>query len=249
MALQESFIKFKGNIGDITFRKSGNGYIAYQRKKPSRKTLLNSKGSKHARNLKSEFARSTQYCKQLRDIIRPVINRCKDRYHLARLNASFLSVIKQDPYMPEGERMFNNLGMHNLIGYEFNLNSKLNHVIYAQWNFQHHKSENKITLSISDNSIADFFNAPDKATGFKIVLCTACCNFVTSESKMIVTKSDMNNLTDEFLSTTELSVNLPSVNDSYTITMLGVEFYREINGIVEHLYDGARDSLQIINVA
>lgn len=248
MAIQESFIKLKGTVGDISFRKTKKGYTAFQKAKVNPNTLLNGKGSKHSRNLKQEFSRSVAYCKQLREVIRPVIQWCKDKTHMVRLNASILRAIREDIQMPEGERLFTEVGMFHLMGFDFNENSKLNTIVYEPLVTQLDFVTNKATLTIPEIVISEYFKLPEQANGFKFVICVAICDFANNTNRMVSAKSEMIDPNQAMLVETELSADLPADAKGYAITMLGVEFYRTINGFEEHLYDGGMDALQIVNV-
>jgi len=73
MAQQESIIKLKGKIGDLTFYKTKDGYQARQAKGVDPSRIANDPNYQRTRENNAEFTVGANASKRLRDTLRPII--------------------------------------------------------------------------------------------------------------------------------------------------------------------------------
>ncbi len=93
MARQSGIIKLKGTIGDITFYKSKDGYLARKKGGVDKERFHNDPKFQRTRENAAEFARAS---KALCTAIRPVLNKTQDSRMISRLVKSMMQVIKAD---------------------------------------------------------------------------------------------------------------------------------------------------------
>lgn len=249
MAKQESFIKLTGKVGDITFRKTSKGYTAHQISKIDPNVLLNSPKAQILRENKAEFARSVIYSKMLRDALRPVTQFCKDKYHNGRLNAIMLRVIKLDTVNQAGLRSMNDALENELLGFEFNERNKLDGVFYPAMSITIDKPKLIAQVNIPEFKTHDYFQFNAEASFAKIKMSMVACNFETGQYSLVSEESTELYADTENTAALSLETTFIEPVSGYIVVLLGVEFYRNINGFLERLYQGTSDSLKVVSVA
>lgn len=248
MANQESFIKLTGKVGDLSFRKTSKGYTAHQKAKIDPKVLQNSPKAQVLREHKAEFTRSAIYSKMLRDAIRPITQYCKDRYHLARVNAAMLRVIKADAENPSGARKMNTTVVQELTHFEFNSNVKLDAVYFPIMEPGYDNATYTTSLKVPAFKNSDYFKFPKEATFAKLKLSMAMVDFESGESRLSFVESEEQFKDEENTVEQNLSVSIEQPINGYAFAFLGVEYYRNVNGFIDRLYNGVTDALKIVSV-
>jgi hypothetical protein len=85
MAKQKGIIKLKGTIGDITFYKSKDGYIAREKGGVDAKRIANDPAFQRTRENGSEFGRAGKAGKTLRMALRTLLLNSSDSRMVSRL--------------------------------------------------------------------------------------------------------------------------------------------------------------------
>ena len=129
MAKQRSIIKLEGTIGDITFFKSRDGYLAKEISRVPKHRILNDPRFARTRENMQEFTRASQAAKLLRSALREGIQYAKDNRMVSRLFKSMMEVIKLDASSPRGQRNVIDGEVKLLEGFEFNINSTSDNTI------------------------------------------------------------------------------------------------------------------------
>ncbi|RYD87861.1 MAG: hypothetical protein EOP54_28125, partial [Sphingobacteriales bacterium] len=96
MAQQESFIKLKGKIGDLTFFKTKDGYQAREKGGVSADRIANDPAYLRTRENNAEFGRACIGSKKLRDVLRSIILLTSDAKMANRLTSRIARIIKAD---------------------------------------------------------------------------------------------------------------------------------------------------------
>ncbi|CDS92281.1 hypothetical protein MUK51_05650 [Sphingobacterium faecium] len=106
MARVESLIKLNGTIGDLSFYKSKSvGYQARMKTGVSGARIANDAAFARTRENGSEFGRSQQEGKKLRELLRDVLFENSDNKFSQRLASRLLKVIQMDSVNVRGERV------------------------------------------------------------------------------------------------------------------------------------------------
>ena len=121
----------KGTIGDITFYKSKDGYLARQKGGVEKERFLNDPKFQRTRENAAEFGRAGKASKTLCTAIRPVLNRTQDSRMISRLVQAMMRVIKADRVSNRGLRNVLDGELMLLQGFDFNGNAPLSATLYA----------------------------------------------------------------------------------------------------------------------
>lgn len=253
MANQESFLKLEGKLGDVSFRKTKKGYKAYQKTNVKQSSLLTSPKAEHILQLQREFTRASTYSKMLKDALRPVASHCQDQYLFAKLNAITRRVIIADTQHNEGDRVMNPAIAFELQNFDINTNVPLDTVLYAPMSFVFDAPSLSATLSMPPFKTNDYFKFQQEATHAKLKLSLVFVNFETGKA-VVASEYAATNLQKksetENIDLVVSASNLPTEEfaGAYAVLLLGVEFYRSVNGFENRLYGGALDSLKVLEV-
>lgn len=95
MAQQESIIKLKGKIGDLSFYKTRDGYQARTKGGVSADRIANDPKFQRTRENGAEFGRAATASKRMRSILRSVILQNADRKMPHRLLSRLMRIINQ----------------------------------------------------------------------------------------------------------------------------------------------------------
>ncbi|GEM64208.1 hypothetical protein SF1_21900 [Sphingobacterium faecium NBRC 15299] len=126
MARVESLIKLNGTIGDLSFYKSKSvGYQARMKTGVSGARIANDPAFARTRENGSEFGRSQQEGKKLRELLRDVLFENSDNKFSQRLASRLLKVIQMDSVNIRGERVIVPENLVLLDGMECNQRSSL----------------------------------------------------------------------------------------------------------------------------
>src|SRR5688572_29411350 len=131
MAKQKGIIKLDGTIGDITFYKSRDGYLAREKGGIPADRIANDPAFQRTRENGAEFGRAVKAGKLLRNSIRGLLQNASDRLMVGRLTQLMVKVIQEDATNPRGLRNVIDGEAEMLQGFDFNINGKLGTTIYA----------------------------------------------------------------------------------------------------------------------
>src|SRR3954451_16181300 len=104
MARQKSIIALEGTLGNITFFKSRDGYMAREKGGISPDKIANDPAFERTRENNAEFSRAGKAAKLLRTAFRPIIQNASDSRMVSRLTARMFAVLKQDGVNARGQR-------------------------------------------------------------------------------------------------------------------------------------------------
>src|ERR1051325_10753698 len=95
MAKQKGILPIEGTLGNITFFKSKDGYMAKQKSEVSADKIANDPAFQRTRENNAEFGRAGKGGKLLRTAFRPVIQKASDSRMVSRLTAQMIAVIQE----------------------------------------------------------------------------------------------------------------------------------------------------------
>lgn len=147
MAKQTGIIPLKGTIGNITFYKSGDGYLAREKGGVDAKRIATDPAFQRTRENGAEFGRAGRGSKLLRNAIRQLVQNASDRLMTSRLTRAMMEVIKADATNERGQRNVIDGEAVLLEGFDFNNNGKLSTTLYAPYT----SSIDRVTGELSIN--------------------------------------------------------------------------------------------------
>jgi hypothetical protein len=249
MARQKGIIKLDGTIGDITFYKSKDGYLAREKGGVPADRIANDPAFQRTRENGAEFGRAGKGGKVLRTAIRAMLQNASDSKMVSRLTTEMVKVIQADATNTRGQRNVIDGEAELLEGFEFNINGKLGTTLYAPYT----ATIDRVTGALSVNSPAfvplNMIAAPSGATHFKIVSAGAEIDF--ENETFVVDDSASTVLPWDTTATSVLNLsNSVTANSTHPLFLvLGIEFYQEVNGQKYPLKNGAFNALAIVKVS
>ena len=248
MARQKGIIKLEGKIGDISFYKTQDGFLAREKGGVDGDRIKNDPAFVRTRENGSEFGSSAGSGKLLRDSVRTLMQNASDGRVTSRLTKLMTQIKNLDATSVRGER---NVGVAMatpnaktlLKGFNFNDKAILGSILYN--NFTVNAGTGVVDL-IGLVPINDL-NVPSGATHIALKSTWAKVDFATGSSD-----AQVSNTVNLPINATSTDVVLtPAVAPAGTGTdvyLLAIEFYQEVNGQQYSLKNGAYNALSIIEV-
>lgn len=230
MAKQKGIIKLKGTIGDITFYKSKDGYIAREKGGIDAGRIATDPAFQRTRENGSEFGRAGKAGKVLRMALRSVLINSSDSKMVSRLTTQMIKVIQADVTSARGLRNVIDGEAELLTGFEFNMNGKLSTILFAPFTASIDRVTGDLTITIPPFIPINMIAAPSGTTHFKIISAGSEIDF---EKEIYTgTNSETAMLPWNAISTTLIThTNTVTAGSTKPLFVaLGIEFYQETNG-------------------
>ncbi|WP_010416669.1 hypothetical protein [Anaerophaga thermohalophila] len=246
MARQESFLKLKGRVGDLTFYKSGGEYLARTKGGVDGDRIKTDPHFARTRENGQEFIRAIKAGKLLRDAFREQLYLTADRRMSGRLTSIFSKIVKSDEESARGERNVMAGDVSLLSGFEFNEASNLKNLFFEDFDVS-------LTEGVADVTILPFnpqnIRKPDGATHAQFVSVAGFFDFNGLESSVSMAEGepfevDQPDHAEETLTTGTVD----TIEGGISVVMLGLLFWQDVNGELYKLNNGARNALLVITV-
>jgi hypothetical protein len=249
MAQQKGIIPLQGTIGNITFYKSKDGFLAREKGGLDASRIATDPAFQRTRENGAEFGRAGKAGKYLRTALRSLLQNISDSRMIARLVKEMMRVIKADETNPRGFRNVIDGEAEFLKGFEFNANSKLGTTLFASFTGAINRVTGELSVGIPSFIPVNMIAAPNGTTHFKIVSAGAEIDFesgnYTADSKTSATLPWNSNGT----AVISLVNNVTANSTKPLFLALGIEFYQEVNGTMYPLKNGAFNALSLVEVS
>ncbi len=248
MAKQKGIIKLEGTIGDITFYKSKDGFLAKGKGGIPADRIANDPNFQRTHENGSEFGRAGKAGKVLRNAIRALLQNASDRLVVSRLTTQMVKVIQEDSINPRGLRNVIDGEAELLQGFEFNINGKLGTTLYAPFTGTIDRVAGTLEADIPSFVPANMIAAPRGTTHFKIISAGAEVDFENESFVAQTTESAVLPWDNTATAVLNLS-NAVTANSTHPLFLvLGISFYQEVNGLMYPLKNGAYNALSLVKV-
>ena len=248
MAKQKGIIKLEGTIGDITFFKSQDGYLAREKGGVPADRIANDPAFQRTRENGAEFGRAGKAGKTLRNAIRGLLQNASDSKMVGRLTQEMVKVIQEDTTNPRGLRNVIDGEAELLEGFDFNINGKLGTTLYAPFTGTIDRVAGTLTANLPAFVPLNMIAAPGGTTHYKIISAGAEVDF--ENGVFVVDTKDSGILPWDGVATAVINlVNAVTANSVHPLFLaLGIEFYQEVNGVKYPLKNGAYNALSLVKV-
>lgn len=249
MAQQKGIIPLKGTIGNITFYKSKDGYLAREKGGIDGQRIANDPAFQRTRENGAEFGRAGKAAKVLRNAIRGLLQNSADSRMTSRLTSQMIKVIQADSTNARGLRNVIDGEAILLLDFDFNVNGKLNSTLYAPFTSIIDRVTGVLSVNIPTFVPSNMLAAPTGATHFRIHSAGTEIDF---ENNNYVVETDVTaDLPWDNVLTTPLTFthNLTANSLHPLFILLGLDFLQEVNGSMYPLKNGAFNALAIVNVS
>ena len=249
MAQQRGIIPLKGTIGNITFYKSGDGYLARERGGIDANRIANDPAFQRTRENGAEFGRAGKAGKVLRNALRSLLQNTADSKMVGRLTREMMKVIQADAINERGLRNVIDGEAELLEGFEFNIQGKLGTTLYAPFAATIDRVTGGLNIAIPAFVPANMIGAPSGSTHFKIISAGAAIDF--ENETFDVTTSATAELPLNGVATAVINLqNTVPVNSTHPLFLaLGIEFYQQVNNSMYPLKNGAFNALELVKVS
>lgn len=249
MARQKGIIKLKGTVGDITFYKSADGYMAREKGGVDSNRIATDPAFQRTRENGAEFGRAGKAGRVLRTAIRPLLVNVHDRYAIGRLAKMMVKVIQADATNPRGMRNVIDGEAELLAGFEFNRNGGLGATLYAPFTANIDRAAGEITLEIPAYVPSQMVVAPSGATHYKIVSAGSEIDF-EAETHVTEVKETAVLPWDEMATAALNHVHAVTAASTKPLFLtLGIVFYQQVNAAYYPLKNGSFNPLAIVMVS
>ena len=249
MAKQKGIIKLEGTIGDITFYKSQDGFLAKGKGGISADRIANDPNFQRTRENGSEFGRAGKAGKTLRTALRAMLQNAADPRMVSRLTKEMVKVIQEDATNPRGLRNVIDGEAVLLQGFEFNKNGKLGTTLYAPFTATVDRVVGTLVVDLVSFIPQNMIAAPGGSTHFKIISAGAEVDF-ENESFVVDTQATAILPWDSVATAAINLANAVPANSVHPLFLaLGIEFYQQVNGQMYPLKNGAFNALSLVKVS
>jgi hypothetical protein len=249
MAQQKGIIPLQGTIGNITFYKSQDGFMAREKGSLDATRIATDPAFQRTRENGAEFGRAGKAGKYLRNALRQLLQNVADSRMIARLTKEMMKVIKADETNPRGARNVLDGEAEFLKGFDFNANSKLSTTLYAPFIGAINRASGQLTIDLPSFVPLNMVAAPSGTTHFKIVSAGTEIDF--EQGIYVADVKTTAPLPWNAAATAAINlVNIvPAGSTTPLFLVLGIEFYQEVNGTMYSLKNGAFNALSLVEVS
>lgn len=248
MAKQKGIIKLKGTIGDLTFYKSGDGYLARQKGGVEKSRILNDPAFRRTRENGMEFGTAGKSGQLIRKAERILLRLASDNRLTSRLVQVLMQIIKTDTLNKRGGRTVQDGDMSLLNEFNFNLKGKLNTVFFNGYSASFDRAAGTLDISIDAFLPNETIDAPRGTTHIQLVggICALDFpgrNFEEDHSFSPIIPWDQ---TPQAALTLSSAISAGSILP--VLQVVGVNFFQEVNGEMYALRNGAFNALAVVEV-
>lgn len=249
MAKQSGIMKLEGTIGDITFYKTKDGFMAREHAPITADRIATDPAFDRTRENMAEFGRAGKAAKTLRNAVRLLLLKAKERTTANRVTAAMVKVVKADATSTRGQRNVLDGELELIQGFECNNNARLASTLYANYTAIINRTTGSCSITVAPFIPADQLVAPEGTTHFRIVSMGAEVDF--ENDSFIVANSETALLPWDINSTAPVTLDnaLPAASTKPLFLLLGIQFFQQVNGINYPLKNGAYNALSFVRVS
>lgn len=249
MPKQKGILPVQGTSGNITFYKSGDGYMMRGKGGVDGKRIATDPAFQRTRENGAEFGRSGAAGKVLRNALRNVIQNSSDSRVTGRLTKEMMKVVKSDTLNPRGARKISDGDVELLTGFDFNIQGKLGATLYAPHTATIDRVAGELNVTLAPFIPANMIAAPTGTTHFKIISAGAAIDFDSETFEVDSQQSDLLPWNSTLTAAINLSNEVTANNTRPLFLALGIEFYQDVNGTSYSLKNGAFNALALVEVS
>ncbi|GGI28403.1 hypothetical protein [Pedobacter mendelii] len=248
MARQEGIIKLNGRIGDLTFYKTRNGYLAREKGGVDASRIASDPRYQRTRENMAEFGRATKASKFLRIAFKALTSQIADKNVSNRLMPRMLKVIQADSINERGLRMVLDAETELLTGFEFNANANVGTTVNVQYITAIDRAAGVATVNLPAFSARDMINSPQGSTHFKLSAAFASVNFENEVFELSTSESAVLDVKEIAIPAIAFSCQLQQPATSPLFLLLGINFYQRVNNFDYPLSNGAFNGLSLVQI-
>jgi hypothetical protein len=248
MAKQKSIIKLEGTIGDITFVKTKDGYLAKEKTSMNGQRIASDPAFQRTRENNAEFGRAGKAGKLLRNALRSQLKDVSDNRMVSRLTSEMIRVLQADAVNERGQRNVLEGDLSLLTGFDFNIQGKLSTTFYARYAATIDRTAGDLTVFIPPFIPAHMVAAPSGTTHFRILAAGAAVDFGGGGYESDAQESVVLPWNATATLGITLTCSVPGGSTDPLFLLLGIEFLQEVNSGYYPLKNGAHNAMAVVAV-
>lgn len=243
MAKQKSIIKLEGTIGDISFYKSKDGYIAREKGGVSASRIASDPRFARTRENGAEFGRAGKAGKLLRTALKNVMFNSSDNTVTSRLAKEMVRVLKADLTSVRGQRNVLDGELELLTGFEFNSTGNVSSTVFTPFSTEIDRVSGKLSVTFPAFDPKTGLYAVPGATHFKLKAGAAEIDFENEVQKSASQWSVSLALDAPVTTPISLECELSENSTHPLFLAVGIEFFQFVNGHEYPLSNGSYNGL------
>jgi hypothetical protein len=249
MASQKGIIKLAGTIGNITFYKTQDGYLAKEKTSLDATRIATDPNFVRTRENGVEFGHAAKVASTLRLAFRSVIQNNRDNRMVSRLTQRMIAVVYADETSIRGQRNVMDGETELMEGFQFNIKAPLSSTLNAPYTASIDRVTGICRVDIPIFIPTNMITASQGATHFKL---TAGASAIDFESKIFMTdarESAMLPFTNAPTPLIDLSCIVYPASVHPIFLIFGIEFYQSVNKEFYPLRNGTNNALCVVKVS
>lgn len=248
MPKQKGTHRLLGTTGDMTYKKTKDGYSAQEKTHISGDTIRNSPAYARTRENMAEFGRAGKASKVLRAAFAKLIKGTADTRMTSRLTTHFLRIVKSDPVNDRGERLVTEGDIMLLEGFDFNIDSLLFSTFTAPYTATIDRATGRCTIDVPPFVLDEALTPPEGATHIRMAAAAASVDF---ERSLFISHQEASpdlsiaaGTTPRLLLQTQVEVN----STFPLFLVLGIQFTQVVNGKPYLLNKGTSNAMSLVKI-
>lgn len=246
MAKQTGIFPLQGSIGNISFFKTKDGYMARQKTGVTGQRIATDPAFARTRENMEEFKRAGKASKLLRNSLRSILMKVSDSRMSNRLTAKMMEVIKLDAVNTRGQRNVIDGEVGLVDQFEFNEAGKLASSFFAPFTADIDRVTGKTKVDIPVFVPANMISFPQGATHWKLSIMAAVVNFENETYQNVTDETAFGENSMTATAVINLEADLPANTTDPIFLTLAIEFLQDVNGVKYPLNNGAYNACAIV---
>jgi hypothetical protein len=249
MARQKGVIKLQGQMGGVSFYKTGqDGFLAREKGGVDAERIKNDPNFARTRENGAEFGRAGAAGKLLRTALRSMLINIADSRMASRLTREMVKVIQADATNVRGQRNVIDGEAELLKGFEFNLDGKLGSTFFAPFTSAIDRVAGNLSVDVPAFIPGNMIGAPQGATHFKLIAAGVEIDFEAGTYVVNTSNTPEIVLGPQVEPAIALGNAVTPASTHPLFVAFGVEFLQFVNGAFYPLKNGSYNALQLVAV-
>ncbi len=248
MPKQKGLIKIEGVVGDMSYYRSKDGYLAREKTSVNASRIASDPRFQRTRENMAEFGNAAKAGKLMRHSINALLKNAKDGRVVSRLTQTMAKVLRTDTKSERGLRLVSNGDLTLLKGYQFNNDAVLGETLYAPYTDVVDRVAGTLTLNIASFVPSAAIVAPEGATHFQLVSAGAELDFIAETYNRNIQQTKVLPWDGTGSGDISLVNTIPANSTLPLFLFLGIQFYQQVNGFQYPLKNGGFNALSLIDV-
>ncbi|MFL5745575.1 MAG: hypothetical protein ACJ751_12970 [Niastella sp.] len=249
MAKQDGFVKLKGNLDDISFYRTKDGYMARKTVRLDPKRLERDPAFARTREAMGNFKKGASGGKLLRNALNKLLKKASDKRMSNRLFSKMIAVINADATNKRGLKNIIDGETELLKDFEFNLNAPITQSFTVKYDASIDRVTGALLVKIPSFITEEVVKAPFEATHYQVHIAGLELDFENGTYVSEFKDSEPFSLKATAVNAFDLAVNLPANSKHPLFLALGVTFWVEDLGELFPIKNGAYNALAMVQVS